>query len=328
MKKILTVSLLLCLAFSLMGCSNESANQEVPAETENLKVALCLTGPINDKDWNALAYDGLMLIGETYGVETNYSESISQSEMEEIIRNYALNGYQVIFGHGYEFIDAMMSVAAEFPEVHFIVTSADVTNGSNLCSLAVDNSQQGFISGAVAAIVSEKNHVVSIAGMDIPPMRMTLEGFALGAKYIDPDVKVETGYLGSFDDAGKLKEMMTSYLDGGADVGMLAADQAAMGGILAIKEKDAKCVGLNFDQSTLAPENVVLSVGQSYALAMDHVYQEIVKGDIQPKFYNTGLQEGTLFIIDNPDYELSDTDRKKIDDVLAGILDGTIRTME
>jgi len=97
---------------------------------------------------------------------------------------------------------------------------------------------------------------------------------------------------------------------------------------LAIKEKDAKCVGLNFDQSTLAPENVVLSVGQSYALAMDHVYQEIVKGDIQPKFYNTGLQEGTLFIIDNPDYELSDTDRKKIDDVLAGILDGTIRTME
>ena len=46
-----------------------------------------------------------------------------RSDQEEQFRSYALDGYNIVFGHGYEFQDPAKAVAPDFPETIFITSS-------------------------------------------------------------------------------------------------------------------------------------------------------------------------------------------------------------
>jgi basic membrane protein A len=333
MKKFLSMVLLFMFIFTV-GCSAgtkteapsqpDAAKTEAPKEEKKFKVALCLTGPINDNGFNSLAYKGLQEIEKNYGAEISYSESIQKSDFESVIRNYATSGYDVIFGHGFEFNDPMDKVSKEFPDKIFIVNSSTIQNGKNLGSIKVNTKEQGFIAGAAAALLSKNSTVGALGGMEIPPIQDAIAGFEAGAKYVKNDIKIKTGFTGSFDDAAKMKEMMTSYLQSGVDVGMANADQSGLGGIEAIKAANKIAIGMNGDQSTVAPKNVALSVGQSYPIAMNYVFGEIVKKSFEPKFYVLGAKEGAVFIMPNASFQIPTDAQAKLDEIVQALKDGKI----
>lgn len=334
-KKGLCLFLILTLsAFLVIGCGQkgqESTEPEQPAAGDNTpeteekpKAALLLPGPINDAGWCAIAYEGLKLIAEKYGAEISYTEHVKTSDMEEMFSNYANQGYGVIFGHGFEFSDAAKKVAEQFPDTKFVVTSSDVSNGKNMAAINVKTIEEGFIAGATAALLTKTNVVGALGGMEIPPIVNAVAGFELGAKYINPDIKVLTGFTGSFEDAAKMKEMMTAYIQQGVDVGMADADQSGLGGIEALKAAGVTAIGINNDQSSIAPENIPLSSCQSYPFAMTYLYNEILEGRYEGKAYNMGVKEGAVYVIYNDSYDLPAEARAKIDEIVRDIADGKI----
>ena len=151
MKKLLALILSLIMVLSLAACGGDTTDDTGDTDTgntdtgdtdtgdtdtgdaagaiqiakEDLKVAIVLPGTVNDAGWTASAYEGILAIEESYGCETSYMESIPVTNAEEVFRNYANSGYNVIFGHGSEYYDAAAAVAEEFPEIAFIVTSTD-----------------------------------------------------------------------------------------------------------------------------------------------------------------------------------------------------------
>jgi basic membrane protein A len=94
--------------------------------------------------WNASAYEGLKKAETDFKVEIAYSENVQQSDMEEVLRGYAIQEYDIIIGHGFQFNDAAKKVAKEFTESMFVVTSSDISQSPNLASVNLDNEQQGF----------------------------------------------------------------------------------------------------------------------------------------------------------------------------------------
>ena len=333
--------LLLVLAlgiFALVGCGQGSKPADEPEkqpeqqqpekqpekEPEMPKVALLLPGPVSDGGWNAIAYDGLKLIGENYGVEIAYAEYVATSDMEEMFRNYANQGFGVIFGHGFEFNDPALKVAENFPDVKFVVTSSDITNGSNLASIKVDTGEQGFLAGATSALLSESNKVAVLGGMEIPPIVSFVGGFEAGAKYAKPDVNVMTGFTGSMEDAAKMKEMMTTFIQGGADAGTANGDQAGLGGLEALKDANKIAVGVNYDQSEIAPQNVPLSIGQSYPMAMSYLYKEILEGNYVSQAYLMGVKAGAVEIMYNAAYNMPADAKAKLEEIVKDIADGKI----
>lgn len=345
-KRTLSLILALALALAVSGCTAKPTTSAPPATpaaggttasaapqasepvaNTDYKVALCTSGPINDNDWNALAFEGLELIKEKHGVETKYVESIRQSDQEEVMRNFITQGFNVIYAHGYEFGDTMQKLADEYPDVKFIITSAGIVNGTNMASCNVVNAEQGFLIGAAAALMTKTNHIVLLGSIEMPPITATLEGFTAGAAHINPDVVAETGYLGSFDDAAKMKEMMTSFINQGVDVGSCVADLAAMGGIEALAEAGKMCIGANRDQSITAPDAVVTNIGQSYAIAMDDVFQRILDGSFTGTFYNEGVATGAIFLIPNAKYTVPEDVQQKLDAVIEEIKAGTIESL-
>lgn len=99
--------LLLLTALFLPGCQAaapvEEPAAEEPAAEEPFKVALLLNGPLADTGWNATAYQGLLAAEEEYDVEVTLSEDVQVSDIEQAIRDYASQGYDLIIGHSFPF---------------------------------------------------------------------------------------------------------------------------------------------------------------------------------------------------------------------------------
>ncbi|HHY37501.1 MAG TPA: BMP family ABC transporter substrate-binding protein [Clostridia bacterium] len=339
-KRALALGLIMLLALvTVLGCGGgktekaETAKEEAPAQTEEtekpaktLKVALLTPGPINDRGWNATAYQGLQMIKEELGAEIAYSEKVAPSDFEEVFRGYASQGFDVIFGHGFQFGDPAMKVAKEFPNTKFIITSTDISQPPNVASLGNSNLEQGFVGGALCALLTKSKIVGSVGGMEIPSIIAYMDGFKAGCKYIDPNVKPLISYIGNFDDAAKGKELALAMIQEGADVINHDADHAGLGVIEAAKEKGVMAVGAISDQNEVAPEVVVNSALSDLSRAYVLIVKDILAGKFEAKCVNYGIKEGTVGLApwhnweDKVDQSIKDRMNQLIEDVKNGKL--------
>ncbi|NMB92670.1 MAG: BMP family ABC transporter substrate-binding protein, partial [Flexilinea flocculi] len=91
--------------------AEKSADTSVATDKKSdVKVAMVLSGPINDDDWNSVGYNGLKKACEELGVEFAYSESVTDADAERVIRDYAARGYRLIFAHSFSFGEATLKV--------------------------------------------------------------------------------------------------------------------------------------------------------------------------------------------------------------------------
>lgn len=76
-----------------------------------MKVALLTTGPVTDGGWNQSAYEGLERIQKTLGAQVAKQENLKPDAFEGAFRDYARQGYNIIFAHDDEFGPAATKVA-------------------------------------------------------------------------------------------------------------------------------------------------------------------------------------------------------------------------
>lgn len=129
----LAMALSMVAALSACGGNSETSTSAAPSGStapststaapsdEKLSVALLLPGSLNDGGWNANAYAGLKDL-EAEGYTVAFTENIAIAAIEEAMRNYASEGYDLVIGHGAEFGEPAMRVAPEFPDVNFFVS--------------------------------------------------------------------------------------------------------------------------------------------------------------------------------------------------------------
>src|ERR1041384_5208167 len=88
-----------------------------------MKVGLLTPGSINDSGWNAIAYEGLQDIHKQLGAEISNQETKTPAEMDEGFRSYGAMGFDLAFGHGFEYQDAAIKAGKQYPKTVFITTS-------------------------------------------------------------------------------------------------------------------------------------------------------------------------------------------------------------
>lgn len=341
---ILALAMVLSLGLSACGDSGEgggsgdtggTAASGAPAgegggsgETDysNMRIAVLLAGPANDNGWNATAYNALTNICTKYGLEDlAYSESVAASDMEEFLRGYAQDGYNMIVAHGSQFVDAVHAVAPDFPDTKFVVSYAgeETPQSPNVAGVGPVNS--GFLAGAVAAAASETGKIVMLGGEDTPSIAELVDMFEPGAKYIDPDITVETAYIGTTTDADKAKEVALGYANQGFDVLCASANNAGLGVIQAAEEAGVYAIGYNADQYDQAPDAVIVSVLRDFETMFDNIFQEIANGTFEAKVYAYGLKDGGTKFSDwhGWDEKLPEV-KQAMDDLFAALESGEL----
>lgn len=300
----------------------ESASEKA-AEGESLKVALCVTGAVNDMGWCQSAYDGLKLLEEKYGAEIAYTENIQAADMVAAFTDYAANGYDIVIGHGFQFGDPALEVGAQYPDTKFICVEADVS-ADNVASYVMKCEEGGYIEGILAAHMTESNKIGFIGPIEGASLIKIMNGFEDGAKSVNPDIEVQTAWTGSFTDTALAKEAAQAMIDGGVDFIAHDANECGNGAIAAAQEAGIYATGDSYDQHELAPETVLTSSMYNVPVLIEAAYNDIVNGEFKGEVKYLGMAEGVVEMAPYYDMEsvIPEDVRKEIAELIEQIKSG------
>lgn len=290
----MTRRLALALAILLPGCGGEA-----PVD-DGFRVALVTPGSVADAAWNSGAWAGLNRIRDSLDVPISHVEARTPSEQEEALRTYAAQGYDLIFGHGFEFQDAAERVAEEYPDPVFVITSGQRVSG-NVVPLIFRFSEATYLAGVVAGSLTRTGRIGFVGGIELPPVKEGYEAWVAGALSVRPDVDSRVTYLNTFDDAVAGREAALAMMQLRVDMLHHNADAAGLGVFQAAKEKPGVYVfGANADQSGLAPDRVLGSAVIDLPRAFLTVAREVRGGEFVPTAETFGLASGVVRFVENP----------------------------
>lgn len=284
------------------GCGTASEKPRVTADSA-FKVALLTPGPVSDQSWNAGAYQGLLRIRDSLGARISNIETKTPAEFDENFRQYGSQGYNLVFGHGFEFQDAARRVAPEFPHTIFITTSGS-TSGPNLAGMTFGFADASYLAGLLAGATTKSNVVGVIGGTQLPPVVESFGAFARGARAVNPAVRVVSSYIGNWDDVSAGKEQAIAQFSRGVDIVFQNADAAGLGVFQAARErKDVFVIGSNSNQNGVAPEITLGSVVIDLPLAFLTVAREVKAGTFKPRVVELGEADHVVKLVLNPALE-------------------------
>jgi basic membrane lipoprotein Med (substrate-binding protein (PBP1-ABC) superfamily) len=270
------------------------------AEAEAFKVALLTPGPISDQAWNAGAYQGLLRIRDSLTATISHIQTRTPADFEENFRHYGSEGYDLVFGHGFEFQDAAERVAPDFPRTVFITTSGNRL-APNVSPVVFGFEDPSYVAGVLAGSMTRTGVIGAIGGTEIPPVRSSFAAYEAGARAVNPRVRMLTSYVGNWEDASAGKEQAIAQVRQGADFIFQNADAAGLGIFQAAREsRNVAVFGANVDQNAVAPDVIIGSVVIDLPHAFVSVAREVKEGRFRARVIRLGTSsEVTRFVL-NP----------------------------
>lgn len=312
------------------GDADADADADAPAgeavSLEGWKMAMVVDAPIQDGNWNSANYAAMTAVAEKFGIETQYSENVAQSDFAQTFREYCNMGFQIIFSPGSQYADAAAEVAGEFPEVYFMLMNSD-QYGPNYIGIAPDLVQQGYMAGALAALQSETGTVGFIGGMDLPTTHAKRDNYKKAISILRPDLEVVDAIVGSFTDTAKGKEIVTTMVnDSNVDVMYGDAGSIDAGVREFLKDQTGRFqIGQPGDITELMPDVIIGCVVTDNQRLLEVAIGEIADGSFGNKVLrgtleNEGLKVGTF------GNNFSEENQAKYMEIIESIKAGTFET--
>ena len=319
---------------SMLGCQRvQDATKDVyTPEPETFKVGMLLPGAISDQGWNALAHDGLKAIETELGAEIDYVESLTPDAWEADFRAYATDGYDLIFGHGYEYQAAAIAVAQDYPEIVFI-TSAGASGAirENVFPIVFRLEQAIYLLGMIAGLMTQTDMIGIVGGQELPSASSTFMAFEGGVKSVNPDAVVQRTYVGDWENIAKARELALAQIQQGVDFIFHNANEAGLGVFEAVvmaqdAGKTVYAFGANRDQSAVSPRAVLAN-----AVITPKAYVELATavkaGTFESKLYVfTMTTDGAIALTYNPELrsQVPEEVQQKVEAARQQILAGTL----
>lgn len=250
------------------------------AAGKQVKVALLLPGSVADGGWNTLAYEGFRAL-DSSTFKTGYTESVGQAQMEQVIRGYADDGYDLIIGHSYEYGSAFTEIGPDYPKTDFFASTFKPGEKApaNVEFIDMAYLQAAYAAGALAAMISEKGKAVgTVGGGDNPTQQAMTKAFMAAAEKTRPGVKGLGIVTGDYNNAAKGREAATTMIGNGADVIWHTADVTGLGAIQGAAAAKVKAIGDFSDQTSVAPDYVATNFKQNLDWMVGEVAKSVADG--------------------------------------------------
>jgi len=243
---------------------SSGAAGEGGAAKQGFKVALLTPGTENDGSWGQAVSDGTKEYAAKYGAEVTIADNLDDpAQYQQQGNSFASAGFELIINANGAAAAVTQKLAEQYPDVKFGQIAAELEPLPDNVSTATPIFQNGtFVAGYLAGLMTETDVVGTIGGFDFPVLTSEMEGFALGARYANPDVRVLRTYINSWTDTGKAKAAAAAQQAQKADIIFSATDQATQG-IFQVAQQGGSLkyvIPQYFDKSSQAPDVVLTSV--------------------------------------------------------------------
>ena len=344
MKKIFFALVFFILAFSLFAGGEQEG-------TAQMKVGMVTdAGTIDDKSFNQGTWEGIQMAASEFELDIRYLKPTGTTEADYIleISNLYDGGYTFIVTPGFKFETAIFQAQEEYPDAQFVLIdgaphAGDFTPviGENTVSIFFAEHESGFLAGAAAALELKEGNFGFIGGLAIPPVQKFNWGFQQGVSYANENFGTNITmdaeniiYQGSFDNVAAGQQIAAQMFDKGVDAIFCAAGGVGVGAINEAKSRarsgsNAWIIGVDVDQyadgiyegnNSIILTSAVKKVGQAaYSMINAFIDGSFQGGETLTFDAATG---GIGLPSENPN--LSDSVESTVDELLAGIISGTI----
>ena len=320
------VALTAVTAAALVACGKKEeapAAAAAPAKAEPLKVAFAYVGPVGDGGWTFAHDNGRKAVEKEFGdkVVTSFVENVPESaDAERVIRDMAAQGNKLIFGTTFGYMEPMLKVAGDMPDVKF-EHATGYKRAANMNTYDSRTYQGAYMAGVVAGKMTKTNTLGVVASIPIPEVIRNINSFTLGAQSVNPKIKTKVVWVNDWFNPPKETEAATSLINGGADILMQNTDSSA---VLQTAEKMGKrAFGWDSDMSAYGPKahlgSAVINWGPYYIKAVRDALDGKWAGN-QAAWW--GVKEGAIDFV-SVAADVSDDAKQKLDEVKAGLKDGS-----
>ena len=321
------VALSVVASAALMGCGKkEEPAAAAPApeapKAEPLKAAWIYVGPVGDAGWS-FAHDlGRKAAEAHFGdqIQTSFVESVPEgADAERVIRDLAQQGNKIIFATSFGYMEPMLKVAAEFPDVKFEHATGYKT-APNMRIYDASFYQDTYMAGVIAGTMTKTNTLGFVGSFPIPEVLRNINAYTLGARSVNPKVKVKVVWVNTWFDPPKESDAAQSLINQGADVLLQNTDSTA---VLQTAEKNGKyAFGWDSDMSAFGPKAHLASAVANWGPYYIKSIEDLKNGSWQTTRTVWGVKEGLNDLIKIADVVPADA-KAKVEEVKAGLKAGT-----
>jgi basic membrane protein A len=320
---------------ALMGCGKkEEAPMAAPAtpapaaavaeapKAEPMKIAFAYVGPVGDGGWTFAHDNARKAVEAEFGdkIVTSFVEGVPEGpDAERVLRDMAAQGNQMVFGTTFGYMEPMLKVAPDFPDVKFEHATGYKT-AANMRTYDSRTYEGAYMAGVIAGSMTKTNTLGVVASVPIPEVIRNINSFTLGAQSMNPKIKTKVVWVNAWFDPPKETEAATSLINGGADVLFQNTDSAAV--LKTAEEKGKRAFGWDSDMTAYGPKAHLGSAVINWA-----PYYKKAVGDALAGTWSTGgvwwgYKEGAIDMISIAEDVPAET-KAKIEEIKAGLKDGS-----
>ena len=248
-----------------------------PAMAEGaIKTAAIYTVPV-EQQWVSRIHKAATTAKERGDIEYVFSEKVSNTDYERVMREYCEAGHQLIVGEAFAVEDAARAVAKDYPDRAFLIGSSFKPDAGAFPNFSVfDNYIQdaSYLSGIIAGAMTKSGNIGMVGGYPIPEVNRLMNAFMAGVRESRADAKFQVAFIGSWFDPPKAKETALAQVDAGAD--LLYAERFGVSD--AAKEKGVLAVGNVIDTQADYPDTVVASALWHFEPTLDAAIAAVKAG--------------------------------------------------
>jgi basic membrane protein A len=331
---------------SSASAATSTSSSAAPA-TKFLACEVTDTGGINDRSFNASAYEGLKVAAKAVpGLTYKYLQSNSTSDYTPNINTFIAQHCGIIVTVGFDMAAATQKAAKAHPSQKFaIIDYSYAPEPKNIEGLTYNTNEDGFLGGYLAAAVSKSGKVGTFGGQDIPPVTIYMDGWVAGVRYFN---KTTGGHVtplgwtpkvgrakGSLDGNGLFTNDFTNQALGktdaqtliaqGADVIFPVAGAVGLGAAAAVKQAGGSnyMEWVDTDGCVSAPQYCSLfltSVTKGITTSVSGAVEAAANGTFKGKVYVGNLKNGGVAL--SPYHQLASKVPASVTAKLATIKSG------
>ncbi len=234
------------------------------------------------------------------GVEYSEHRLKENENRTSVFERYARNGTKLIIGLGFQNVSTISSLADKYPQTNFTIIDGFIPPiFTNVQSYIFRDNEGAFLVGMVAALHSKTGTIGFIGGMDAPVIRNFAYGYKQGAKYVNPEIKIQQHMIGKTESAFSNPEVAAKLaqeqINNGADIIFAAAGGSSLGAQkTAANYPHVYAIGVDTNQNSNFPGTILTSLVKRVDKAVYTAMKENNLNTWKSGVQYLGIKEGAL----------------------------------
>lgn len=296
---------ILCLSAAAVALSAAVGFGPAAQAAEVKALAILVPEQGTDYGWNQQGVDAAREVAEKYGLEFMPAEGLGYGDVRPTLRELAADGASLMIAHASGYNTAAPEIAAETGVPVAIVDTPQGLVEGLVADYTLSGHEGAFLAGVLAARTSRSGTVGVVVSGEPPSWNSQSAGFALGARYANPEIRIIYAVIGpaAYADAAGGRRVTESVIAAGADVIFGQGNGSSFGMIEAVEAKKANDGGPVWfidvigDKSSLDKGYLLSSVLWNMVPVYSAMVEDLQNDTFGTKHYQISLADDSVALL-------------------------------